>query len=174
MKKILLLLSMLYIASVALSQEGRMCNAEALATKADAAIQKDYINISKINEMSISVETITDLTNNKQLKALEMECPVPADNKSTIKTVLLDPDEVDALITFMNNMTDNYFKQPAPTSDKEFSFTSKSGLEAGAYWDHGWKVYVKIDSDDGRTNRELNRDDVMAFVSFLKQAKTRM
>lgn len=173
MKKISLYISLFIFSSALFAQEGRMSKAEALTTKADAVIQKEYANVGKVDNISLAVETITDLTNNQKLTALDMECGVDEDGATSTKSVLLDPDEVDALISFFQNLTDSYVKQ-APAGDKEYVFTSRSGFEAGAYWDKSWKTYIRVNSDNGHTNRELNKDDTMELLAFLKQAKSRM
>ncbi len=174
MKKLFFLILITCPLSLVYSQETRMCKADELVNKPDVIIQKDYVNISKVAGITISVETVTDLNNNIKLTALDLEYAYSDNNKSINKAVLLDPDEADGLIIFLQNINDNVIKQPAPAGDKEFSFTSKSGLECGCYWNKGWSVYVKIEQHNNRTNVEFSKDDFMAFQSFIKQAKAKM
>jgi hypothetical protein len=151
-----------------------MCNAETLVNKPDVIIQKDYVNISKVAGITVSVEAIIDLNNNIRLMALDLEYAYQDNGKSINRAVMLDPDETDMLIIFLQNITDNVIKQPAPSGDKEFSFTSKSGFECGCYWNNGWSVYLKIEPHNSHTNVEFNREEFMAFQSFVKQAKGKM
>jgi hypothetical protein len=161
-------------ASLVYSQEKRMCNADALINKPDVIIQKDYISVGKVAGVTISVETITDNTNKQKLTALDLEFSTYENGSTTSRSVLLDPDETDALMTFLQTMQDDVVKLSKPTNDTEFSFVSKSGFEAGCYWNSGWGIYIKADTYSTHANVELSKEDFGALQSFLKQAKAKM
>ncbi|HXB11122.1 MAG TPA: hypothetical protein VNZ45_03970, partial [Bacteroidia bacterium] len=64
MNKLLILFSFfIFHFSLSYAQEKRMCNAETLVNKPDVIIQKDYVNISKVAGITVSVEAIIDLNN---------------------------------------------------------------------------------------------------------------
>ena len=157
--------------------KGTMCKADMLANKPDVVVQKDFTNISKVEGISISVEQIMSsngVSSVEKLSALDLEYTFIGTGGSTVVSVLLDPDETDAVISFIQNLSDNIFKTPAPPGDREYSFLSKSGFEIGCYWNKGWNTYVKLDTHNTHTNVELNRESLMVFQSFLKQARTKM
>jgi hypothetical protein len=146
--------------------------ASKLESKPDAFIQKDFTTIGKVAGVSISVEGITDLGTKTKMNALEME--YSGTDNSTSASVVLDPGEADTLMNFIDFVTNTVFMSGTPPDDREFSYISRSGFEAGCYWSKGWNVYIRVDYKDKRTNVEFNREDVMAFKSLLKQAKSNL
>ena len=168
MKKSLITLSIVFTCFNIFAQ----CKADALAEKRGAVVQKEYVNISKMDRLTIVVEYVTDLNSNQKLSAVDFEYDIP-DNGGSVST-LIDADELDALISFLQNLQDNITKAAAPKNYTEYTYKSLSGFEAGCDWEKGWKTYIKIDTDDSKTNVDLSKDDMTAFISFLKQAKAKL
>ena len=172
MKKNIFILFFAFACPVTFAQVS-YSNADMLSTAPGVVIQKVYINIGKIRNLSILTEHITDLTHGKKLSALDLEYAYNGANSATF-AVLLDPGEVDSLVAFLQNLQQNISKAGAPAYYTEYSFITKSGFEAGCYWDNAWKIYVKINYKNGNSDFELNKDEFMAFISFVKQARTKM
>jgi hypothetical protein len=157
-------------------QDKRSSNADLLIDKPGVVLQREYQNISKVKNVSIIVEYITDMSvaaSAKRISALDLEYTTMGDNSQTV-SVLIDQDEVQGLISFLENIHDNIIKSAAPKNYTEFSLMTRSGLEAGCYWENTWKPYVKLDSENSKTDVELSSDDLIAFISFIKQAYTKM
>jgi hypothetical protein len=176
MKKGIIVLSLICSAMQMLGQDKKGCKADALAEKPGVVIQREYVNISKLKNLSIVVEYVTDLSNNQKLSAVDMEYDITAsgEEKGSSVSTLLDPDEADGLIAFIQNLQDNIIKAAAPKNYTEYSYQTLSGFEAGCYWNNAWKIYIKIDVSDDKTTMELDKDDLTAFVSFIKQAKAKL
>src|SRR5581483_1911922 len=174
MKKSILILAIVSIATNLFAQDKKACKADILAEKTGTVIEKEYQDISKMNHLTIVVENVTDLTRNQKLSGLDFEYTLQ-DNTGSVSTIL-DPDEVDGLIAFMQNLQDNISKAAGPKNYTEYTYQTLSGFEAGCYWDKEdkkWKTYIKVDASDSKTNMELNKDDFAVFMSNLKQAKAK-
>jgi len=171
MNKLIAVVSFAVISISALAQEKTASKVDALENKPNTVIQKEFNKITVFKEVAISVEYVTDLTSNQKLSALDLEMSTKGDNAETVST-MLDPDEVDGLLAFLQNVQDNIAKAAAPKNPMEYTYLSKSGMEAGCYWgEKAWKTYIRIDKDDSKTNVELEKDDLVNFISFVKQAK---
>jgi len=172
MKKVLAIAAFALISMNVLAQDKKACKADVMESKPGVVIQKEYFRITTFRGLAIAVEYITDLTSNQKLSALDFEFTTGGDNSETVST-LLDPDEVDALLAFFQNMQDNISKSAAPKNYTEYSYITKSGLQAGCYWNNGWKTYLKVDNENSKTDVELGKDDMPVFISFIRQAKTK-
>lgn len=174
MKKSALILFSLLLGLPCFAQQTNECNADMLANNPGSVIQKEYENISRIRNLSILTVHITDITHNKKLSALDLEYAYNGENAATF-AVLLDPIEVDSLLSFLQNLQKNMVNAGAPKNYTEYSFISKSGMQAGCYWSgKEWKIYVKINVKENKSDVEFNNDEFTAFISFLKQARAKM
>jgi len=173
MKRTIALFSAVFMAATTFAQDKKECKADMLADTPGAVIQKEYVNITVMDHLTIVVEFVTNTANNQKLSALDMEYKTGGDDGTTSNT-LLDADEVDALLAFMQNIQDNISKTTAPKNYTEYTFLSKSGFEAGCYWDKKWKTYFKVDSEDSKTDMELDNEDMTKMMSFIRQAKSKM
>jgi hypothetical protein len=171
MNKLVAALSFALISLNVLAQQS-VSKADALENKPNTVVQKEYLKITTFKNVAIVVEYITDLTSNQKLSALDLEFSTSGENAETVST-MLDPDEVDGLLAFLQNIQDNITKAAAPKNYTEYTYLTKSGMEAGCYFDKTWKTYIRIDKDDSKTNVELEKDDLVGFVSFVRQAKSK-
>lgn len=171
MNKLIAALSFALISVNVLAQD-KACKADIMEGKPNVVIQKEYLKITTFKNIAIVVEYVTDVTNNQKLSALDLEFSTTGENSETIST-MLDPDEVDGLLAFLQNVQDNIAKAAAPKNYTEYTYVSKSGMEAGCYFDKVWKTYIRIDKDDSKTNVELEKDDLVSFISFVRQAKSK-
>lgn len=148
-------------------------NADKLVRRTDVVVKKEYENIGQIRDLSIIAEHITDVTEHKKLSGLDLEYAYNGSNAATY-AVLLDPVEVDSLLAFLQNVQNNISKTEPPKNYTEYSFISKSGFQAGCFWDKTWKVYVKISIKENNSNIGFSSDELVQFISFLKQARAKM
>ena len=59
----------------------------------------------------------------------------------------------------------------------EVTFKSRTGFEAGAYYDTGkskWTAYMQLSKYDSKSSVFLNTDDFSTFLTLIEQAKTKM
>jgi hypothetical protein len=171
MKKPLLLGAAFILASTSFAQKS-MSKAEAMVNTPDQAMQREFVTIGTLNHVNIIVEHIANTSTKEKIVALDLEYKMPEEGPTF--SVLLDADEMDALIAFIKSAKDEIPKSSLPKNYMEYSFISKSGFEAGCYWDKEWKAYLKIDKDDSKTDVELSRSDLNDLLSALKDAKDKM
>jgi hypothetical protein len=150
MKKTIILPCLFFIAVSAFAQEQNGSKGDEMISTPDQVMQREYVNISIVNHVSIVVEYITNVSNSQKVSALDLEFKTTGDNSETV-TTLLDPDETDALVAFLQSIPDKISKATPPKNYTEYSFYAKSNFEAGCYWeDKKWKAYIKIDREDSK------------------------
>ncbi len=180
MKKITtLLIGQLFLIGLAFGQakvEKQTTQAEQFSATAGTLIEKQFVDIGKVKGISVQVMKLKDLNSGTAKSALRFEYEYKSSYTSDTKIGTLDLDEIDGLIKSMNNLKTNVFSS---TRDiyTEVTFKSRTGFEAGAYYDvdkKKWSAYVQIEKYDKNSIVFLTTDDFNALLALVEQAKTKM
>ena len=107
-----------------------LTNAEQISEKAGSLIEKEFINIGKVKNISIKVLKIKNLTTKVTSSCLRIEYEVYLLGE---KVSVLDSDEIDGLTQSMNNMIVNIFTTKKETYT-EVTFKSRTGFSVGGYF----------------------------------------
>ena len=179
MKKITTLFIGLLLTSLAFGQakvEKQITQAEQFSATAGTLIEKQFIDIGKVKGISIQVMKLKDLNSGTSKTALRFEYEYKSSYTSDTKIATLDLDEIDGLLKSMNNLKANVFSSTRDVYT-EVAFKSRTGFEAGAYYEvdkKKWVAYVKLERFDSNSEVFLKTDDFTEILTLVEQAKTKM
>jgi hypothetical protein len=179
MKKTSVLLIGLLVASIAFSQakvEKQTTQAEQFSATAGTLIEKQFLDIGKIREVSVQVMKLKDLNSGISKTALRFEYEYKSSYSTDTKIATLDLDEIDGLLKSMNNLKTTVFPSTREVYT-EVTFRSRTGFEAGAYYDTDkkkWIAYIKLEKFDSNSEVFLNTDDFSSMLALIEQSKTKM
>ncbi len=147
---------------------------EELNSKSGILIKREFIEAGEIigsysAKIKIRVVKITDLKTNIVTTGLKFDIA----EKST--SVFLDKDEIDGLLISMSKIKETV-ATPAPTNYTEFSFLSKSGLNASLFTSkETWRFAIDIDKygRDGYVFFESSKSSeaIDNFINVINEAK---
>lgn len=179
MKKLTSVIIGLLLSGFAFSQakvEKQTTQAEQFSATAGTLIEKQFVDIGKVKGVSVQVMKIKDLNSGTSKTGLRFEYDYKSSYTSDTKVATLDLDEIDGLIKSMTNLKTTVFSSTRDVYT-EVTFRSRTGFEAGAYYDVDktkWVAYVKLEKFDSNSEVFLNTDDFTSMLSFVEQAKTKM
>lgn len=117
--------------------------------------KKTFMNIGKVNYLSIDVLDIADISKKTSIRGLRFEMAEIGLYSSGSALNFLDLDEVDGLIKAFGAIKD-ILTQPLPENYTEYVFTSKSGFQCSCFNDKKkWVVTTKVD--------QYNRNSLMVW-----------
>jgi hypothetical protein len=179
MKTISTLFIALLMTTLAFSQakiEKQTTQAEQFSATAGTLIEKQFVDIGKVKGISVQVMKLKDLNSGTTKSALRFEYDYKSSYSSDTKVATLDLDEIDGLLKSMNNLKTNVFPSTRDVYT-EVTFRSRTGFEAGSYYDvdkKKWVAYCKLEKFDNNSEVFLNTDDFSAMLVFVEQAKAKM
>lgn len=178
MKKVFLTIVLFATSFIAHSQEKKeavLTQAEQFSAQAGLLIEKQFLDVGKVNSVKLQIMSIKDLNSNTVKTALRFEYDYKSSYTSDTKVATLDKDELDALIVSMKNLQTNVYPT---TRDNytEVTFKSRTGFEAGSYFDigKGWKSFLKLEKFDKNSMIFFNNEEFITLIPLLEQAKLKM
>ncbi|MBL6447970.1 hypothetical protein JMN32_16760 [Fulvivirga sp. 29W222] len=149
-------------------------NAEKFSAKAGTLIQKEFIDVSRINKADVKVVRYTDLVSDESISAVRFEYEVVGSYSADTKVASLDADEIDGLLKSIKMMQQKVLSS-TPINYTEVIYKSRGGFEAGCYWNKGtWSTYLKLMQNDGKSYLFLKKDDFPELVTLLEKVRTMM
>lgn len=180
MKHLTTILFTILIASAAVygqdTKEKQLSNADQFSAKAGTLIEKQFIDIGQVKGVQVKVLKLKDLNDGTTKTALRLEYEYKSSYSTDTKIASLDSDEIEGLIKSIKNLQTNVFTSTRDTYT-EVTFKSRTGFEAGAYYDTGkskWTAYMQLSKYDSKSSVFLNTDDFSTFLTLIEQAKTKM
>lgn len=179
MKKIVVLFFGLALTSIAYGQakvEKQTTQAEQFSATAGTLIEKQFIDIGKAKGVAVQVMKLKDLNSGISKTALRFEYEYKSSYTTDTKIATLDLDEIDGLIKSMNNLKLNVFNSTRDVYT-EVTFRSRTGLEAGAYFDIEkikWVAFIKLEKYDSNSQVFLSTEDFTSILTLVEQAKAKM
>jgi len=155
------------------TREKALTNAEQFSLQSGTLIERQFIKIGRLKSMEVTVLKLKDLNSNLTKSALRFELTISGYTSDT-KIVSLDMDEIDDLMKAIANLQSSVFPTKRDVYT-EVAFKSKTGFEAGAYYDTGkekWISYLQLDSRDSMLF--LSTDDFETLLNLVSQAKQKM
>lgn len=149
--------------------------AEEFSATSGTLLEKNFNDLGAVKGVKIRVIKVTDIISSVSVSYLQFEYETGGTYSST-KVAGLDKDELDGLIKSLKALQETVF----PTQrDKytEISYKSRSGFEAGTYFDVSkskWNCFLRIDKYDGKSLVFLNQDDFSTVLKLVEQAKGMM
>ncbi len=142
------------------------------SSKSGTLIERQFLDVGKVKGLEVKVIKLKDLISNASLSALRFEYSTSYSGGTKINQ--LDGDEVEGLVKSMQKLVNDVFISSVDVYT-EITFQSKSGFEAGAYFDTSkkvWKPYLKIEKYDSKSNVFLELEDFSKLLELIKQAQT--
>lgn len=179
MKKILFTTLCLFIFSgLALAQsppvDREQSNIEKFSAKSGALIERQFIDVGNLKGVKVQLLVITDMLSNTKVTGLRLEYAVSSRYSSDTKATFLDQDELDGLIKSINILKTKVFNTTRD-SYPEIIFRSRSGFEAGGYFNDGkWKTFMKLERFDKDSYVFLQPEDFDVLAELLQQAKQKL
>ncbi len=179
MKKKITFLSIMFVASLAFGQakvEKQTTQAEEFSATSGTLIEKQFIDIGKVKGISVQILKLKDLNSGVSKSALRFEYDYKSSYTSDTKIATLDLDEIDGLLKSLNNLKTKVFNSTRDVYT-EITFRSRTGFEAGAYYDvdkSKWVAYVKLEKFDSKSQVFFSTDDLNSMQVLVEQAKAKM
>lgn len=173
-----LLLTLLIATATVYGQEKQkpLSKADQFSAKSGTLIEKQFVEIGKMKSVTVKVLKLKDLNDTATKTALRLEYEYRNGYAIDTKTASLDSDELDGLIKSIKNLQANIFTSTRDTYT-EVTFKSRTGFEAGAFYDTAkskWVAYIQLSSDDNKSSVFLNPEDFTTFLALIEQAKAKM
>jgi hypothetical protein len=93
---------------------------------------------------------------------------------SSSKLAFLDADEVDALLTSIEIIS-NKVLITSPATYTEVAYSSRSGFSTGCYFADGkWTAFIKLEKYDSKSIVSMSSDNLSQLATLLKTAKTKI
>jgi hypothetical protein len=148
-------------------------NADRFNSASGKLIERNYIKIASLKGIEIEVVHYFDLMSEDSLSAVIFQYQFSTDYVTQTKSAVLDADEIDALMKSLRIIIDDVFTTRASVYT-EVSYRSRSGFEAGCYWDNDWKTYIQLKKYDNKSSIFLKKDDFTTLLDYLNLAKARL
>lgn len=148
-----------------------LSNAEIFSAKPGALISKDIIKVGNAKTTAIDVVHYTDLFTKETMSAVMFK--IASVGKYSIETITVnvDSDEIEGLLKSLLIIKDDLFTK-TPENYKEVTFKSRSGFEAGCYFEKGvWVLYIKLNIYDSKSLKTLETSDLPLLIEQLEKAK---
>ena len=175
-KLVHVLLVLFPIVSFSQTNDKGLTQAEQLTSQAGQLIETQFIEVGKLRELEIKVLKFIDLQSNQSYTALRFELKLKSAYSNDTKIASLDLDEIDDLVQAIKNFQTNVF----PTKREvytEVSYRSKTGFEAGAYYNltkGNWTSYIQLDKYGRDSLMFLSIDDFQTLLNYILKAKEKM
>lgn len=158
------------------TKEKLLSNADQFSAKAGTLIEKQFIDIGQTKGVQVKVLKLKDLNDGTTKTALRLEYEYKSSYSTDTKISSLDSDEIEGLIKSIKNLQTNVFTSTRETYT-EVTFKSRTGFEAGAYYDKGknkWIAYMQLSKYDSKSSVFLSTEDFSTFLTLIEQAKAKM
>ncbi|WP_074406089.1 hypothetical protein [Aquimarina megaterium] len=170
-----ILIIILLVSNLIISQnqevKSKQSNAEIFSNKSGSLIEKQFKEVGKVGKTEIKIVKLTDMISGESISSLRLERRFIDKYTSDTKIASLDTDEISALIKSIEIIRDQVFNFP-PENYTEISFRSRSGFEAGCYWNKNiWKPYIQFKKNDRKSLLRLNKPEFLNLLTSIKQAK---
>lgn len=175
MKKVLVILYLLFNVCWSQHKTESISNAELFSSKAGTLIEKEFIDIGEIKKIKIEILKFTDMISGESIRSLRISREVKDTYSTNVKIAQLDFDEIDGLIKSMKIIRDSVIGD-SPTNYTEIAFRSRSGLKAGCFWSSKsvWTTYLQIERNDTKSTVYLKQGDFNELLSLLDIAKNKI
>ena len=139
-------------------------------------IERQFIDIGKLKALEVKVLKLKDLNSGLSKSALRFELSTESRYSSDTKISSLDLEEIDDLIKAIRNLQSSVFPTK-PDVYTEVTFKSKTGFEAGVYFDTAkekWISYLQLDKYRRDSMLFLSTEDFTSLLSLVTKAKQKM
>lgn len=138
-------------------------------------IQKEFINIGKVRDVTVEVLGLTDLSTNQFEIGIRLSWVNVIGYTPYFYAVFLDTEEIVDVQTAIGRMIE-VAKGPIPANDTELIFASKSDLQitlyqSGASGSKKWMVSVKDMDRPSTSSNTIKGEDLSKLLSLLSTAK---
>lgn len=146
--------------------------AENFANRKGTTLEKRFDEVGKISSLNIQLEYISDLSNSDKIQCIRFDVQMP--NNATGPSALLDTNEVNELLHFLNYISTNVINRPPVDPNTEISFADKYNLQIGCYWqkNNGWTLFIRTDGADPATETDIAQIDIPQLIKTLTLAKS--
>lgn len=155
------------------SKDKARSNAENFEIRSGKLIRKEHVKVGTIKGCEIMALHLEDLISKEKSTGVRFEYEYRNSSVSDTKVAVLDPDEVEALIKSLKKIQAEILPKAAEHYT-EVSFRSRSGFEAGCYFDvdkKDWSTYLKLEKFDGRSYVFLKAADFPQLIELLVKAQ---
>ena len=178
MKKTLTVLCLLSLPLICIAQskvkEETKSKIELFSTQPDVLLKKEFIKIGNVKSVKIEVLKITNLQTNKIASGLRLEYEYKTGFALDTKIAFLDADEIEELSSALNKMK-IAIADSAPSNYTVFIFQSRSGFEAGIYYDESaWKAFIRLEKNNPDSRIAMATDDFNELLFILQMAKGKL
>jgi hypothetical protein len=146
---------------------------EAFYSASGTLFERQYHPVGKLRTLTIQRMEIRNLSTNEEVRALRFESPYSISQYSSdTKIAVVDKDEVQGLLNALRIMRDQVLTSTRDVYT-EVTFTSRSGLQAGCYYDEGkkkWTGYVRVDKYHARSVVYFDATDLATLLSLIESA----
>jgi len=153
-----------------------LSKADQFSAQAGKLIEKQFIDVGKIKGVEIDVVKFKDLLSNTSVSSLRFEYTVKATYTTDTKRASLDLDEIDGLVKSIKLLQTEVIPSKRDTYT-EVTFSSRTGLQAGAYFDvkkSSWEGYLQIEKHDSKSLVFLTVDDLGELARLIESAVPKM
>jgi hypothetical protein len=175
---VMVILGLLTFSSPTFGQikEKNLTDAEQFSLTTGTLIERSFVEAGSIKGIHMQIITFKDLNSGNSQSALRFEVMAKGSYSTTEKSAAIDLEEINDLTKAIRNLQANVFPTTRPTYT-EVNFKSKTGFEAGAYYQRDkskWTAYVQIDKYDRDSMVFLNTDDFVGFLKLIEAANEKM
>jgi len=137
-------------------------------------LQKEFIDVGIFNKCKVQTVIFTDLLAGSKRTGLRLEYEVKGSYRTDTKIVMLDPEEVDALIESMK-IIENQILPSRKTSYTEVAYTSRDGFQAGCFWSDGkWSAFLKLKRFDNDSYVWFKATEIPALLALLEEVRVEL
>lgn len=172
----LLIFAFLFTFNVlAQNKETSLSNAEQFSAQSGTLIEKTFIDVGKVKGLEIMVLKLKDLNSSKSLNALRFEYVYKSSYSSDTKVKSLDSDEIDGLVKTLKKLQEVFLTEREIYT--EVSFKSRTGFEAGAFFDvdkKTWNAFIQVERFDKNSRLYLTPNDFEEILKLVELAQSKM
>lgn len=178
MKKTLALLAAVLLVSFntfsqAVKEKAKKSNLETFSEQSGSFSKKEYIELGKVNGVTVSIIKITDIINQKSVSGIRFSGNTGG-TYSSEKTAFIDKDEVTNFLKAVSYINEKVFDSPLPTNSEEYNYYARSDFSGGAFNSNKeWKGYLSLDRYSDSTFF-FKKDDFKKLVNILQENISRI
>jgi hypothetical protein len=148
--------------------------AQSFSDRKGTVIEKRYDEVGKVGFVTVQIAYITDLTNSDKMECIDLDFQPPPNTTGQQVSGLLDTNQINGLLTFVNYITSKVTTHPPVDPNTEISFTDKYDFQIGCFWKKGagWILFLQMDSQKPSTETDIYQADIAGFVKIMNLAKT--
>ena len=178
MKKYLVLLVTLMLSMTSFAQDSKKefkseSNSVEFMSKNGTFICKDFFDLPSVKKIEFQVLIMTDLVENTKMGCLRLITHYKASYGTETYIGTLDYDEIDACIQCLEKLNNNIINT-TPNNYVEVEYTTKDGVEIGAYYSvpkAKWTAYVYTKNYTADSAEYINSEIIVKIIDTLTQAK---